>query len=211
MPSKLVTCSLWAVAFINVGTSLWLSIPAFLSSRSSLGSREYSYIGEDYPLFFPVDEVGPASMALYDSTHFSLLPNTSSVLDTEYKLADDEWEISVSKPDNVGRVRMGPENRVFVVAVSHQLHCLRRIQMALLDRDNPLGTSGHIKHCLNYLRQTFLCEAIEGTEQGDFMSQDYDSHEKYRGPVDDLACHDWERVYDAMEENYGQWLEWKRT
>ncbi|KAG2081253.1 hypothetical protein BD769DRAFT_769329 [Suillus cothurnatus] len=114
---------------------------------------EYAYTGDDYPWEFPVDLTHEAvAMTLHESVHFAL--NAS---DTESQL---EWESLPTWPKIIGRTHLGPEHRVFVLVFGHQLHCLWMLQQALLDynRDYPQVTYHHTHHCLNYLRQTLMCD-----------------------------------------------------
>ncbi|KAG2030459.1 hypothetical protein BDR03DRAFT_1035477 [Suillus americanus] len=132
-------------------------------------------------------------MTLYESVHFSL--NAS---DTESQL---DW------PKIVGRTHQGPEHRVFVLVFDHQLHCLWMLQKALLDysRDQPQVTYRHAHHCLNYLRQTLMCNPKAHTlEMGDFLSV---YHEKDR-IGDTLVCRDWSKANSVLEEYHEEWLQW---
>lgn len=104
-------------------------------------------------------------------------------------------------PEGAGRTRLGSDHRSFLVTFYHQYHCLRRIQLALLDRADTDANSHHIRHCLNYLRQTFLCEAAETLEAGDFMQRDFQSDRQ----GDTLVCRDWEVVHKIMDKNFEDW------
>jgi len=138
-------------------------------------------------------------MTLHESMHFAL--NSS---DTESQL---EWESLPSWPKIIGRTHLGPEHRVFVVVFGHQLHCLWKLQQALLDynRDEPQATYHHVHHCLNYLRQTLLCDSADTLEMGDFLSVD---HEEDR-MGDTLVCRDWGKAISVLEEYHEKWLQWK--
>ncbi|KAJ7065982.1 hypothetical protein B0H15DRAFT_926007 [Mycena belliarum] len=149
----------------------------------------------DYPLKYPIT-LYPAAMTLHESLHFSL--NVSDALEA------DEWFLYSSIPKGIGRTRLGPQQRVFELTVSHQMHCLRRIYLALVDHDDLRASSEHVNHCLNYLRQTLLCDAADALEFGDFMARDYDVERI----GDTLVCDDWERAIDFFDEKYAEWLEW---
>jgi hypothetical protein len=129
----------------------------------------------------------------------------------EERVADEEWNLLVAKPNNFGRARLGPEHRILVVTFYHQMHCLRRIQLALVNRQDPMASAGHVNHCLNHLRQTFLCESAHATEAGDFMLRNYDDDRGLGQMVDTLICRDWEQVYQAMDKNEKQWSNWKNA
>jgi hypothetical protein len=60
------------------------------------------------------------------------------------------WATTSSK--GFGYVRLGNEHRAFAVAMFHQLHCVRLIHAGLTGRYD-VATRGHMRHCLNYIRQ----------------------------------------------------------
>jgi hypothetical protein len=137
-------------------------------------------------------------MTLQESTHFAL--NLSD------PVAEQEWELLVSNPKGFGRTRLGPDHmhRVFVMTNYHQFHCLRKIEVGLLNRSHHISTPHHVQHCLNYLRQGFLCSATDSVEEGDFMEKNFEVDRV----GDTLVCQDWERVYDTLDDNYKEWLGW---
>ncbi|EED80168.1 predicted protein, partial [Postia placenta Mad-698-R] len=106
----------------------------------------------------------------------------------------------------VGRTRLGPDHRLFVITFHHQMHCLLQIQLSLT-MPVESTTPPHIQHCLNYLRQTFLCAGLDSLEEGDFMERDFE-RDRQGG---DMVCNDWTQVYGALDENYEQWLSWSST
>jgi len=76
----------------------------------------------------------------------------------------------------------------------HQMHCLQRIRLALIN-----GPNSHSGHCLNILRQAILCNAD--------ITLDpliYDPEGKIEA-IDGLGvthvCRDWTQVYAYIEEN----------
>ncbi|KAJ7622542.1 hypothetical protein FB45DRAFT_838606 [Roridomyces roridus] len=143
-------------------------------------------------------------MSIYEPVRFSLDPSDT--------LANDsEWATLGENPKGFGRTRLGPEYRVFLPTFYHQLHCVRRAQIAFLGtatNDTRARTSNlhHFAHCLNYLRQTLLCQAADGLEEGDFMRTEWSA----QGPRDSLVCDDWKKVHDVMDGAYDDWLEWKK-
>ncbi|KAJ6609694.1 hypothetical protein B0H10DRAFT_472626 [Mycena sp. CBHHK59/15] len=137
-------------------------------------------------------------MTLYQSVRFSLDP-TDAVANLS------EWATIGENLKGFGRTRLGPDHRVFVLTFYHQFHCLRKIQVALIDRNDSISTAHHFQHCLNYLRQTFLCSAADMLEEGDFMAKDWD--EDRQGDL--LVCKDWRKVYDVLDTKYEEWVRWK--
>ncbi|KAI0347949.1 hypothetical protein BDW22DRAFT_1315040, partial [Trametopsis cervina] len=95
-------------------------------------------------------------------------------------------------------VRQGPQLRLFSVAMFHELHCYRLFHEAFMEKNHGWE---HINHCLNYLRQTFMCRADLTREPGNFLEQDFT--QERAGPV--RVCRNWELLYDELGYN---WLDW---
>jgi hypothetical protein len=135
-------------------------------------------------------------MTLQETVHFSLNATDS--------VADKEWQSLTSNPRGFGRVRMGPDHRVFVLTMFHQLHCIHRLQTRLVNRHDPASSIHHFEHCLHYLRQTFLCDASYTLEEGDFMTKDY-ANDRVGS---DVVCRDWTGVYREMDTQTDAWEAW---
>lgn len=112
-----------------------------------------------------------------------------------------EW-LSAGVPwTDLGFVRLGEDSRLYGVSMIHQLHCVDMIQRAVYDPDTPQVKSGHLKHCLDYLRLLFFCNADTTLEPYDFASRNYSAH-----PVGmTRVCRDWTAVYKAADENFKGW------
>ncbi|GBE89266.1 hypothetical protein SCP_1502740 [Sparassis crispa] len=127
------------------------------------------------------------SMTVEESMHYPLLGVPSDI----------EWFSSMSPGS--GYVRLGPEDRMFVVTMFHELHCLRVLNLAF--GKARFATPAHIKHCLNYLRQGILCAPDLTLEPGNFEEKDFE--------VERLGathtCRDWSIVFQMMDENYYNW------
>lgn len=149
------------------------------------------YIGADYPAILPIHSLPPAELALQETVHFPLAGPG----------ADEDWATIVNNPEGFGWVRLGPDDRLFALVMFHQLHCLRQMQRAIADRNHPLANPHHIRHCINYLRQAFLCKADFSLESGDFMARNYSEGQM----GDTMACEDWSVLYDYLESNYEDW------
>ncbi|CCM06170.1 uncharacterized protein FIBRA_08411 [Fibroporia radiculosa] len=158
----------------------------------------YSYVGDDYPLEYPVGDllVEPVAMTLHETVHYPL--NTSD------PLSDTEWRSLAIRPHGFGTPRLGPDHRMFVVTFFHQLHCIWKFHYTLLTPGHPGSSPDHDYHCLNYLRQTFMCESAESLELGDFMERDF---EKER-IGDTLVCKDWQKLYENLERDDKEWSAW---
>ncbi|KAE9388845.1 hypothetical protein BT96DRAFT_890329 [Gymnopus androsaceus JB14] len=78
------------------------------------------------------------------------------------------------------------------VAMFHQLRCLEILHDAYVDEGSH-RTSSLAGHCMNYLRQTMLCQMDMRTElQGSVFT--------FNGF--DQMCYDWEVLYQEAERNY---------
>jgi len=186
--------------FILATISLWLNTRlANVGERTSVERNpynhpleSYSFIGRDYPDALPLS-TRAVRMLVEESIHFS-------ITDSE---AADEWLWTAPVGDN--HVRLGPDQRLFTVAMFHELHCLRNIRAAMVLPASTrlhIQTLGHINHCLNYLREWTLCNADVTLEPGDFTQRNFS--------VDQVGtshtCTDWMPLYKLEEKN---WLEWK--
>ncbi|KAI0259596.1 hypothetical protein BC834DRAFT_1045174, partial [Gloeopeniophorella convolvens] len=158
----------------------------------------YSWVGDDYPLFYPgMRPLGPVSMTLHETMHFSLDANDT--------IATDEWLAMRRYPGGNGFARFGPEKRIMLPVVIHQQHCLQVISVAFTVPGHPYAAPGHLQHCFNYLRQTLLCGALDTLEEGDFMEKNYETDRI----GDTLVCEDWEQLFEVVDGNYKAWREWK--
>ncbi|EPT00037.1 hypothetical protein FOMPIDRAFT_1123352, partial [Fomitopsis schrenkii] len=158
------------------------------------------YVGRDYPHEYPVGNLQPVMMTLHESIHFSLSPTDD--------IASEEWR-SLGHPVHYGKTHLGPEHRFLSTVFGHQMHCLQILYLGLQHQygrhNNMLEVDRHhLQHCLNYLRQTFLCDATDSLEEGDFLSKNYSMHT--RGET--LICRDWISVFRKLDENQSQWEEW---
>ncbi|KAI0663852.1 hypothetical protein C8Q70DRAFT_1050476 [Cubamyces menziesii] len=136
---------LLAASMVNLAhITLWLRNSSQRPERSL--AREFSYKGHDHPELVPLPEDIPKVLvAMEETVHYPPLGNRS----------DAEW-LSMAMP-SFGYVRLGPEDRTFSLSILHELHCLRMLNLGLARDQSSLINLGHMKHCLNYLRQSTLC------------------------------------------------------
>ncbi|KAF8987613.1 hypothetical protein BDQ17DRAFT_1483898 [Cyathus striatus] len=156
--------------------------------------KEYTFVGEDYPVELPIAHQLPlAALSLQESVHYNL--NNSD------PVSEEEWISIISHPFGLGRVHLGPNNRLFNNVFWHQLHCIREMDRAMKNRQDPHATPAHIRHCLNYLRQSFLCDADYALEWGDIMQRDFDQQRL----EDTRVCRDWDVVFHHLENSMLKW------
>ncbi|KAI1794462.1 hypothetical protein LXA43DRAFT_1091977 [Ganoderma leucocontextum] len=138
--------------------------------------HEYSFIGEDYPMYYPLD-VRHVFLVPEDTVHYGIAGPD----------ADAEWE-SIFPPGG-GFVPLGQGRRWFGIALYHQMHCLDLIRGAIGGKNY----TGHIHHCFNYLREAILCEADTTIEPGvPSLGSDVMTGQR--------MCKDWTQVYAVAKE-----------
>ena len=123
-----------------------------------------------------------------ETLHFSL----------EDPEAETEWVYS--SPYGSGSYRADEQHNELYIAMFHQLHCLRIFRRDMLSKE-PI--THHSPHCLNYLRESFLCESDTTLEPGDFMLRNFTQERE--GIT--LVCRDWRVIYEEMKSN---WVDWYR-
>jgi len=181
---------------LHIAFTIWYAQDTLLSVRTTPDSeKDYTYIGNDYPLDYPMGKLDTVAMSLHESVRYDILDPTDEV-------ANKEWKLLVESPLGHGLVRMGPDRRIFLLSFHHQMHCLWFIQLELM-KPEPMPDF-HLHHCFNYLRQAILCEAADSLEEGDFMDSDFSAGRK----GSDLVCQDWMTVYDTIDEKHEEWLAW---
>ncbi|KDR69675.1 hypothetical protein GALMADRAFT_215039 [Galerina marginata CBS 339.88] len=187
MPSKLFT--LWTMLFVlNI-----LVTVTILFSSGYQRHKEHTYVGDDYPLELPLTRrLDLVAMTLQETGLFEV--NMSD------PVAEDEaWTSFIMQPRGIGRIFLGPSHRLFNIAFLHQLHCLREMERGFRNPSSSILTPLHAHHCLNYLRQAFLCEADHTLEEGDFLQRNFDVQRS----ADTRVCRDWETVYQVLDR---EWL-----
>ncbi|OCH90271.1 hypothetical protein OBBRIDRAFT_731097 [Obba rivulosa] len=150
--------------------------------RAAVRPREHTFEGDDYPAYYP-HELGTVQLTPENTIHYQIY----------YSSAEREWESIF--PAGGGFVRLGPDQRPFGFTLFHQLHCLSRIREAV----NARKPTQHVHHCLNYLRQTILCDANPTLEPIIPILNELDVNSEVP-----RVCMDWTEVYRLAEENHAQ-------
>ncbi|KAJ6612712.1 hypothetical protein B0H10DRAFT_2051618 [Mycena sp. CBHHK59/15] len=110
-----------------------------------------------------------------------------------YAMGAESWHKLLPRCGHVVHVADSDGSiRTHTVALFHQLRCLEILHDAYVDEGSHLN-SLLAAHCMNYLRQTILCQMDMRTEvQGSVFT--------YNGF--DQMCYDWEVIYEAAEKNF---------
>ncbi|KLO16598.1 hypothetical protein SCHPADRAFT_206585 [Schizopora paradoxa] len=243
---------IWAsVVIINVLTAFraWSFGSQHLfhlhANRSdSVIHHHYTYVDDDYPFYYPISSgrLEDVAMTLYDSVHFGVETRPTGLINASAEMldADAEWDLLSFLPTSYGRARLGPEFRIFLIVQNHLIHCLQAFYVAFTSSSgNPSPAIHHAMHCVNYVRQSFLCSADGNLEEGDFIDDvltEEDAEllpleergERLPGPDamytapgsngcwhpgrirSDVVCKDWDALYQDLEWNFKQWLDWKQ-
>ncbi|KAF8902247.1 hypothetical protein CPB84DRAFT_1678951 [Gymnopilus junonius] len=191
-PSSL---SLTGLSLVLVAISFMVKLVGMLWVKQQIASltREYSYVGNDYPEVWPIERKS-VLMTFDNPKHFRL--------DEPAGIA--EW--GAQAPGN-GVVHLGPHRQPYTVAMIHQLKCLDIIREEMVRNRSSTESSTpspSTRHCLNYIRQMVMCHGDLELESFQFAS--------HKNPIDwhgVYECKDWEAVYNAVKENqedHGEWL-----
>ena len=182
---------------IHVGHLCW----TFSFGVDDVPASSVDYSGIEYPQMLPLPSSAPVALSLQETTLFSV-----SLNDTK---GDSEWS-SILFYSGAGRVTFGEEQRAFIPSSFHQFHCLRGLQRSIVfpgdraDVNSLKLPDEHVKHCLNYIRQTLLCNPTYTLERGDFMEGSFEP-----GSLgSDLVCLDWEVVFSEMDRRYTEFMKW---
>jgi len=194
MGTQLTTFLISVFAVNALITGLILSQAFSSRVRGPSATREYSYLGNDFPLWFG-ESPKLAEMTFEESIRYSM----------DGPDADVEWRAMRDYDGHAGYVRLGPSRRVFAVSMFHQLHCVNSLRVALVRPDDGDANFEHVHHCFTYLRQALLCAADSTLEPFDFVTKNYTMQ-----PVSHTrVCKDWGSVYEAAGANFQQWVDWK--
>ncbi|KAI0095200.1 hypothetical protein BDY19DRAFT_902196 [Irpex rosettiformis] len=163
-------------------------------------AHESSFIGEDFPFLLSLDDLPPSRqnlslvrMTFEETVHYGF--------DAEISL--NEWYQML--PLGSVAIRQGPHQKLFAVSMFHELHCHRLLHEAFVKREKH--ALKHVAHCMNYLRQLFLCRADLTPEPGNILTLNFTEYRQ--GPT--RVCRDWEAVYDNMGYSWLKWLKIKGT
>jgi len=185
LPAVLLLASAFNAVYL-----LWYHISHVHWPRSR--SPSYSWQGHDHPEnLIPPHELSTSPVE-HVVTYDSSIPLAG-------RLSDQQWFELTSL--SAGYVRLGPQNRLFMVTMFHEVHCLRLINLAFdqfgYDEHETAITHGHVKHCFDYLRQMILCSADLTLEKGDF--------EEEKNSAATHICRNWHMVYKLTDENWHKW------
>ncbi|EIM91862.1 uncharacterized protein STEHIDRAFT_106554 [Stereum hirsutum FP-91666 SS1] len=135
--------------------------------------RTYSYIDDDYPEYYPLEE-HLVALAVEETGHYPI-----HGVD-----AKEEW--ASSSVAGFGYLRLGEEHRTFAIGMSHEAHCLRILRVLLegnltlepadaLWRSHDVERSGGTHTCLDW-RLVYEAMAQNWEEWVRVRDDDFDTH-----------------------------------
>ncbi|KAI0311631.1 hypothetical protein OF83DRAFT_1087560 [Amylostereum chailletii] len=175
-------------------------IPDLRAARRSRESCDdpYSYVGDDFPEHIQLPR--PPREDVVTTFEYDSFPISGED-------AASQWQSIY--PPGYGFVRLGDSSRLLCVAMFHELHCIEKMRIWLDDPFNPEASAPHLHHCMNYLRQLFLCGADLTLEpidmEGDAVIGDDTDLSTRSGRSLSRACGDSAELYDVASENYLKW------
>ncbi|KZT23821.1 hypothetical protein NEOLEDRAFT_1135976 [Neolentinus lepideus HHB14362 ss-1] len=158
---------------------------------SSRLNSPYNFLGDDYPRLWEIDGLRPIRMFQEDTVHYQM----------DDPVADIEWD---ALAPGRGLIYFGEDHAPFTISMFHQLRCVNVIRGELVRRhseDDFDSTPPYlVQHCLNYIRQVFLCNIDIRLDM-------------VLGPVGYVyphpyTCRDWNVVYQEVEKNHRMHSEW---
>lgn len=171
---------------LKVGGILWLrGIP------NKLEYQQHTYIGDDYPRTWPIDELSPVLMVVEDTDRY------------RFDTPDGAAEWAALTPES-GILHLGEGRQSFSLSMFHQLRCLNIIGSEIVRIGKANGTSAAndlSRHCLNYMRQIITCRADLNLESV--------VGNPGRAKPGVYHCEDWEAVYEEVRRNQEDHLLWK--
>jgi len=146
-------------------------------------------------LSFRVPKAAPVAMSITDSVRYQL--DTSGAEDYAKLLPSGGHIVYIDDDDSQ---TIGPEP--YTVTLFHQFRCLDIIRDSINQlslESTPVSTM--TRHCMNYLRQTILCQPnlrLESAKtSGGVAARTYDA-----------VCRDWTPLYEEAERNHQAYLAW---
>ncbi|KAI0821764.1 hypothetical protein BC628DRAFT_1393464 [Trametes gibbosa] len=186
-------CLLIALGVLNIAIDFsFIKDARKIFARRPPPPSHYTWIEDDVPeRMYLVNPRPNVLMSIEESGHFGIRQPEAHL----------EW-LWTSTVDDGGNVHMGPNQRFFVVALTHQQHCMRSLRRSL-DADGIPEDAAlhHAEHCLSFLREHTLCAADFSLEPGDAFARNYTAE---RVGVE-RKCMDVEAFYGTM---WGQWNDW---
>lgn len=136
--------------------------------------------------------------------HVAMRIVDSAYYDIDTEEGDQEWAQLL--PAHGHTVHIADEDgvpRVHTVSLFHSLKCLDIIRQQFITTTVQTPPPPLIRHCLQYLRLTLLCQPHLWLEP----TRDLEGHavRDY-----DAVCRDWTLIYDEVERNQRSYNDWAK-
>ncbi|KAJ6569446.1 hypothetical protein B0H19DRAFT_695071 [Mycena capillaripes] len=158
----------------------------YTQSSANRLAETYTFIADDFPEFWDIGEMPMIGFPVQETEHYPVTGED----------ATRQW--ASYTPAGSGYLRLGPENRDFALAMTHEDHCLRLIRGVLANPSLPIARA--MPYCLNYLRQMILCMPNLTLESPDDLLDSLNFTTARHGSVH--VCKDWRKVYAALDANW---------
>ncbi|KAF8960220.1 hypothetical protein BDZ97DRAFT_1834579 [Flammula alnicola] len=203
-PRTLLQKRIHVVAALLIAVPLFFiatyeDVSAFMRSTGPTNTtprHDYTYMGSDYPRSWPLPPLDHVYLSLENSLHYAF--NTP--------LGDAEWNATL--PSSGAVIHLGPSQRPFTLGLFHQLRCLNIIRETLVQfyaddsSDAQINRPELVRHCMNYIRQTLLCNS-------DLRLESVRAPKGHQLSVPEVThkCRDWTAVYEAAERSFKEYSE----
>lgn len=135
----------------------------------------------------------PVGIHLFDTSQYQLL-GVQGGIDYARLTPSDGYVVHIS--EGSGHQNPSP----FTVTMLHQLKCLE-IYRSEYAKEPAATPTKLLRHCMNYLRQTILCQSNLRLES--VRSDKGQSAKQY-----DTVCRDWAKVYEEVKQNQVAYMTW---
>ncbi|KAK0499930.1 hypothetical protein EDD18DRAFT_807972 [Armillaria luteobubalina] len=141
---------------------------------------------------YSVEFDGPVAMRIVDSAYYDI-DSEEGAQEWAQLLPAHGHTVHIADEDGVSRVH--------TVSLFHSLMCLDIIRQQFITTPVQTPPPPLIRHCLQYLRLTLLCQPHIWLEP----ARDLEGHavRDY-----DAVCRDWTLIYDEAERNQRSYSDW---
>jgi hypothetical protein len=151
------------------------------------------YLDDDRPVHMPVTDIPLAEMTFHEVSQFSLDATPTH---------KGNWQTLYTNQFGIGFQHLGPFHWRYISEEYHGLHCLYTMQRDFDTPDHANHPSGHLIHCIFYLRQLFLCNADMTLEEGDILQRNFTMDRIGETRV----CRDWDHIAKWVNDDFDGWL-----
>jgi len=157
---------------------------------------DFSNIGEDtvQEYLIPPQNIGKVALLVEESVHLGLHDLESRRAWWGMGVVSTKW------------ATLGPNFHGFYTQMYHDLHCMSALMDAVnFGAEDDDIVAWHYHHCLNWLRQSILCDSDVTLEPPDSLTRNFSTSRSGGTHV----CSDWSSVIQHVEDALQSWEEFK--